>query len=346
MISSKDLPPSTVPFFPNQFFKNQFHSKPQYPPKDTDLSEKVAIITGGNTGLGFEAATQLLSYKLGTLILAVRSNAKGEAAAIKLRTRYAKAKIDVWPLDMGSYESIQAFARRVDSQLPRLDMAILNAGVSKLEFGTVPSTGHEETVQINYLSTVLLAVLLLPALKSKSPPGIPGRLTIASAALTLVAKFPNRHESPLLPSFDDPKYWDPNDQYCSSKLLMHLFVWKLVDYVSADDVIVNLADPGFVKGTELGRDVSGGQRVGLAVFASLTGRSKKHGASTYIDAVLNKGKDSHGGFIMSWQIHPFPTFLYTPEGQQVIERLWSETLAEFEFANVRGILESMKENSI
>ncbi|KAI1452421.1 NAD(P)-binding protein [Annulohypoxylon moriforme] len=344
MVSSKELPPSTVPFFPNQFFRNQFRSKPQYPPPNTNLSEKVAIISGGNTGLGFEAATQLLSFKLGTLILAVRSTAKGEAAASKLRARYPKATIHVWKLDMSSYDSIQEFAGRVNTQLPRLDMVILNAGVSKLEFGTVSSTGHEETVQINYLSTALLAILLLPALKSKSPPGIPGRLTIVSAALTLVAKFPNRDESPLLPSFDNPKYWDPNDQYCSSKLLMHLFLWKLVDYISADDVIVNLADPGFVKGTELARDVSGGQRVGLSIFASLTGRNKKHGASTYVDAVVNKGKESHGGFIMSWQIHPYPTLLYTSEGQQITERLWDETLAEFEFANVRGIIESMKGN--
>ncbi|KAI1087247.1 NAD(P)-binding protein [Rostrohypoxylon terebratum] len=344
MVSSKELPPSIVPFFPNQFFKNQFRSKPQYPPPGTNLSEKVAIITGGNTGLGFEAATQLLSFKLGTLVLAVRSTAKGEAAAAKLRQKFPKSTINAWKLDMSSYDSIQEFVGRVNTQLPRLDMAILNAGVSKLEFGTVPGTGHEETVQINYLSTALLGILLLPALKSKSPPGTPGRLTIVSAALTLVAKFPNRDENPLLPSFDNPKYWDPNDQYCSSKLLMHLFLWKLVDYVSADDVIVNLADPGFVKGTELARDVSGGQRVGLSIFASLTGRNKKHGASTYVDAVVNKGKDSHGGFIMSWQIHPYPTLLYTSEGQQITERLWNETLAEFEFANARGIIESMKGN--
>ncbi|KAI1149270.1 NAD(P)-binding protein [Nemania diffusa] len=341
MATSKEMAPSTVPFFPNQFFRNQFRTKPVYPPKGTNLSEKVAIITGANTGIGLEAAVQLLALGLGTLILAVRSKAKGDAAAGPLRRQYPKSRIEVWILDMASYDSIQEFARLVESKLTRLDIVILNAGLSRLKYGTVPSTGHEETVQVNYISTVLLAVLLLPSLKAKAV-GRPGHLSIVSAALTLVAKFPNRTAMPILPSFDNEKSFDPNESYCSSKLLMHFFYWKLVEYVSSNDVIVNLADPGFVKGTALSRDASGGVKVGFAIFAALTGRNKQHGASTLVDAVVNKGKESHGGFLMSWQVHPYPELLYTSEGQKLIEQVWEETLAELEFANIRGIIESMK----
>ena len=304
MAGSKDLKPSTTRFFPNVFFHNQFRAKPTWPSPNTNLSDKVVIITGGNAGLGLEAASQLLSFKLLHLILAVRSTRKGEVAAKQLQSQQPKAKIEVWPLDMSSMDSCQVFARRVESDLSRLDMVVLNAGVRKLTFETVPTTGHEESIQINYLSTMLLAILLLPILKSKSPPGIAGRLTISNAALSLAAKFPNRDEVPLLPSFDNPKYFDAIDRYNSSKVLAHMFLWKLVDYVSADDVIVNLPDPGFVKGTDLTRDARGGQKVAAALFGALTGRTKKDGASTYLDALLNQGKDSHGCFIMSWQIHP------------------------------------------
>lgn len=304
MAGSKDLQPSTAKFFPNVFFYNQFLAKPEWPSQSTNLSDKVAIITGGNAGLGLEAANQLLSFRLSRLILAVRSSKKGEAAAQQLLSQYPKARVDVWSLDMSSYDSIQAFARRVETDLIRLDMVVLNAGVRKLSFSTDPSTGHEETVQINYLSTVLLSILLLPSLKSKSPSGSAGRLTIVNAALSLAAKFPNRDEVPLLRSFDDPKYFDAIDRYNSSKVLSHMFLWKLVDYVSADDVIVNLPDPGFVKGTDLTRDATGGQKVAAAFFGAMTGRTKRDGASTYLDALLNKGKESHGCFVMSWQIHP------------------------------------------
>ena len=304
MVGSKDMEPSTVPFFPKVFYHNQFKAKPEWPSEETNLSEHVAIITGSNAGLGLEAANQLLSFRLSHLILAVRSSQRGEKAATQLRSQHSNAKIEVWVLDMSSYDSIHAFVRRVEIDLSRLDMVILNAGVQKMSFGKDRGTGHEETIQINYLSTVLLSILLLPALKSKSPSGTAGRLSIVNAALSLAAKFPNRKEVPLLPSFDDPKYFDAVNHYVSSKVLAHMFVWKLVDYVSANDVIVNLPDPSFVKGTSLTRDANGGQKVAVALFGAITGRTKKVGASTYLDALLNKGPESHGCFIMSWHIHP------------------------------------------
>ncbi|RYP02082.1 hypothetical protein DL764_005963 [Monosporascus ibericus] len=304
MVGSKDLEPSNAPFFPNVFFHNQFRAKPQPLPQTTNLSGRVVIITGGNTGLGFEASRQLLSFKLSHLILAVRSLSKGEAAASQLRAQHKGANIEVWQLDMSSYDSIRAFTRRVQEQLSRLDIVILNAGVRKHAFETVRSTGHEEAIQINYLSTAFLTILLLPILKSKSPAGVPGHLMIAGAALALAAKFPNQDADPLLPSFDNPKTFDPIDRYNTSKLLMHMFLWKLVDYVSADDVVVNVADPGFVKGTDLTREAKGGAKVGAVIFGAIAGRNKKDGASTYLDAVVNKGKESHGCFLMGWQIHP------------------------------------------
>lgn len=306
MATSKDLPPLDVPFFPNVFIKNQFCTKPQRPPKSTDLSGKVAIITGANTGLGYEAGRQMLELKLSHLILAVRSGAKGEAAAAKLRAKYPTARIEVMLLDMSRYDSIQDFARRVDSQLPRLDMVILNAGVFKFKYETVPSTGHEELLQVNYLSTVFLATLLLPVLKSKSPPGTPGRLTIVHAALSLVVPLPttNGHKT-LLGGIDDPKYFVADKQYNLSKVLAQMFAYKLVDYVSADDVIVNLVCPGYVKGTDLGRNVHVLLKPLGAAFGAVFGRNVTDGASTYLDAAFVKGKESHGSFLMSWKVTPY-----------------------------------------
>ncbi|KAF4632198.1 hypothetical protein G7Y89_g5923 [Cudoniella acicularis] len=223
MVGSKDLQPSTTPFFPNVFINNQFRAKPQWPAPNTNLAGQTAIITGGNTGLGYEAAVQLLGLKLSHLILAVRSPEKGEAAAANLRKSHPKASIEVWQLDMCSYDSILGFARRVERRLSRIDIVLLNAGVGRLTFNKVKSTGHEEVLQVNYLSTVLLAILLLPILKTKGSPGRqPAHLTIVSAALTLAAKFPNRDTNPLLPSFDNPETFDPREHYNSSKLLAHI----------------------------------------------------------------------------------------------------------------------------
>lgn len=304
MVGSKDLQPSHISFG-KVFYNNQFREHPVGPSPGTNLSGKTAIITGGNTGLGYEAALQLLDLKLSKLILAVRSLERGEAAAAKLRKLHPNAIVEVWQLDMCSYPSVLAFASRVDSQLSRIDIALLNAGGMRLEFTLNKSTGHEWTMQVNYLSTMLLALLLLPILKAKGKTdGSPARLTIVSAALTLAAKFPNKNAIPLLTSFDDPKNFDQQETYNSSKLLAHMFLWKLVDYVSADDVIVNLADPAWCKGTELTRDIKGA-RMKLAFKAfGMLGRTPEVGASCFVDAIVNHGKESQGCFLMSWKIHP------------------------------------------
>lgn len=308
MVGSKDLQPSKLPFFglvsENIFFNNQFKAKPHWPSPNTNLSGQTAIVTGSNVGLGYQAALQLLGLKLSHLILAVRSPERGEAAASKLRQLHPKASIEVWILDMSSYPSIQDFARRVESGLTRLDIVILNAGVMKQKFGTTKATGHEETFQINYLSTTLLLLLLLPILKAKRlPNGPPAHLTIASAALSLIAKFPQKAAFPLFPALDNPKTYSA-ENYNTSKLLCQMFLWNLVDYVSADDVIVNLADPAWCKGTELNRDAdSAGFKVATKVFG-LMGRTQEVGASCFVDAVVNQGKESHGCFLMSWEAFP------------------------------------------
>ena len=109
MVGSKDLAPSTTPFFPNTYFHNQYVAKPTWPPESTDLSGQTAIITGSNVGLGYEASLQLLGLKLTNLILAVRSIEKGEKAASEMRLLHPKANIEVWPIDLTSYDSVQAF---------------------------------------------------------------------------------------------------------------------------------------------------------------------------------------------------------------------------------------------
>ena len=147
-MASKNLPPRTESFFPTIFYKTQFCERQAGLPPGLTLASKVAIITGANAGLGYEAARQLLGLGLSHLIMAVRSPEKGEVAAAKLRQYAPEAKLEVWKLDMCSYASIQQFAERVGRELTRLDFAILNAGLVKAGFELVGETGHEESMQV------------------------------------------------------------------------------------------------------------------------------------------------------------------------------------------------------
>jgi NAD(P)-dependent dehydrogenase (short-subunit alcohol dehydrogenase family) len=191
---------------------------------------------------------------------------------------------------MCSYDSIQTFVERVKSELLRLDIAILNAGRLKDEFELVPSTGHKESLQVNYLSTILLATLLPPILKSKSPQGTPGRLSIVTSGTTLFTKLSNSQQSPLLKSFDDIMTAPAPgiETYGAAKLLCHMFIFKLVDYVSADDMVVNLVDPGMTRGTGLNRDVPKIRAVLVVPMLVPISRKVTDGASAYLDATGKK----------------------------------------------------------
>ncbi|KAI1623741.1 hypothetical protein EDD37DRAFT_438384 [Exophiala viscosa] len=305
-VASKDMPSLPENFFP-VFIKNQFRTTIPLPTKDKYPSVKgqCAIITGSNTGLGYEASRQLLSLGLSHLVMGVRSLAKGNAAASKIRAANPSAKIDVWALDMESYDSIQAFVRKCNDDLPRIDMVILNAGMGAMKFNAVPATGHEMTVQVNHISTSLLTILLLPVLTKKSKSNSAARppvLTVVNSATAHLCKLPNKDSRPLLASFDDPSNFDANERYGASKLLCQLFIVKLADLVDPNNVIINMVDPGLTKGTELAREVPGFVAPILKLGMAIVGRRLDRAAATYIDAVLGHGMETHGCFLMNEEI--------------------------------------------
>lgn len=160
----------------------------------------------------------------------------------------------------------------------------------------------------NYLSTVLLGILLLPHLRNKRAPGQgAGKLTMVNSGLSLTGKLPlnpKKPQQPLLASFDDKEKFSNTTWYNTSKSLMHLFLWKLSDFVFADAVVVNIVDPGYVKGTESVSNMPKITALAAKSFAAVTGRTVQVGASTYVDAVAVKGKESHCCFLTSWRIHP------------------------------------------
>jgi len=130
---------------------------------------------------------------------------------------------------------------------------------------------------------------------------------MVNSGLSLTGKLPldpNRAELPILQSFDKPEKFSNTTWYNTSKTLMHLFLWKLADFVSADDVVVNIVDPGYVKGTESVSKMPTVTALVAKSFAAVTGRTVEVGASTYVDAVAVKGKESHCCFLTSWRVHP------------------------------------------
>jgi NAD(P)-dependent dehydrogenase (short-subunit alcohol dehydrogenase family) len=340
-MASITLPP--IESFLKHFIKSQFRTTYHPPPASTNLTGQTGIITGSNTGIGLEAAKLFLDLQISHLIIAVRSIENGEIAASNLRKAHPKAQIDVWALDMLSYDSIHAFVKQC-SKLPRLDVVILNAGVANAKFEINPSTKHEKTFQVNYISTTLLAVLLLPILKAKSPPNVPGRLTIVASAMGWSAALPNRNTVPIFPTFDDPTGWNlasSSERYSASKLMVLMLVLRLGNLISSEDVIINAVEPGLVGGTGLQRSAPGLLQAVIKILNSLVARTTQQGAWFYADASLVKGKETHGSFVVNWEIYPYAKIMYTEEGRRLSDQIWKETMEELQFAGVKEILGEM-----
>lgn len=304
MVASKDLPPMTSGFA-SMFIKNQFRTTLPGTPPNTSLTGKTAIITGSNTGLGFESAKQFLRLGLSHLIVGVRSLERGKAALAQMREETkSQAKIDVWVVDMEDYQSIQQFANRCQAELARIDIVILNAGLFPRQKLSRSPNGHEKSLQVNYLGTVLLTVLLLPVLRSKKIDSTVPRITVVNMVLATLSKLPELKDRPLLKVLDLEDNWDAPNRYNVTKLLVQLFLVKLCNMVDPNDVVINMVEPGFTKGTDLSRGFTGVVGAMSSLFKKIAARPVELAATTYIDAAVVKGNDSHGCFLMNCEVTP------------------------------------------
>lgn len=241
------------------------------------------------------------------LIIAVRSVSRGENAAriIKSRCAPSTCDIDVWELDMATYSSVRSFAERVGRELGRLDIVVLNAGVFMPSLST-SEHGWEETLQINTLSTTLLALLLLPHLRrlravDRATAPI---LEIVSSGLhrrtNLLTPEQQQTDAGLLDLFNPLQPYNGNKQYAVSKLFLMCALPVLADKGNSEAVsqvrVVSVC-PGACS-TQLAR----GYNSWFASFAKwLAGllflRSAEAGSRTLVSGAL-LGAEAQGGF---WQ---------------------------------------------
>ena len=266
------------------------HPQP-IPPQN--LSGQTVLVTGSNVGIGLAATRLLMDFRVSRVIMAVRTPSKGEEAKADLLRAHPNCSVEVWALDMDSYDSVMAFGKRAQG-LDRLDIVLLNAGVKKQEWEQNKVTGHETTIQVNYLSTALLSLLLLPPLKATAAKfGKPSRVTITSSEVHMWTPFKERTAPKILDELDDKATWGNPDRYNVSKLLNVLWTRELASKVSPKEIIVNTVNPGLVK-SSLHRENSNGAE---KKFTEFFGRTTEEGARTLVDAAVIQGPPTHGGYM-------------------------------------------------
>jgi len=203
---------------------------------------RLAVVTGANTGLGFETA-QVLAARGASVVLAVRDAEKGKAAAARIAGTAPGANVTVQPLDLTSLDSIRAAAAELRARHPRIDLLINNAGVMFPPKQTTDD-GFELQLGTNHLGHFALTGLLLEQMLP-----VPGSrvVTVSSLAHRIRARI----------NFDDlhgERSYRRVAAYSQSKLANLMFTYELQHRLSgAGTTIAVAAHPGLA-GTELTRN--------------------------------------------------------------------------------------------
>jgi NAD(P)-dependent dehydrogenase (short-subunit alcohol dehydrogenase family) len=196
----------------------------------SNSSERIALITGANRGIGLETARQLAGRGF-HVIIAARSQSKGQKAVEQIQA--AEGQSTFLSLDVGSSDSIQQAAGRFATITDHLDVHINNAGIypdEGVNILTIPRKQMVETLQTNTFGPLEVTQAFMPYLRGSRAPRI---INVSSGYGELNGL-----------SADVPSY-------CLSKLALNGLTIMLADALRSDRIAVNSACPGWVR-TDMG----------------------------------------------------------------------------------------------
>ena len=235
---------------------------------------KTVVITGGNAGLGFQAALALAKRGDWHVVMACRNPTAGATAAVELARR-SKGSAEALSLDLASLASVRAFSDQLAATVatrPPLHALICNAGTQTVSGVTLTADGFESTFGVNHLGHFLLANVVTPLLIR------PARVVFVSSGTHDPADFGSRAmgmNPPRLRPAREMAYPDEDpgpipataqgrgrEAYSTSKLCNLLTANEFARRMAStgDPVTFNSYDPGMMPGTGLARDATRVQR--------------------------------------------------------------------------------------
>lgn len=179
-----------------------------------DQTGKLAIVTGANSGTGFETA-KALSARGAEVVIATRSADRAEAAILAIRRAQPQGRLRFEPLDLASQASVAAFADRLLAEGRPIDILVNNAGVMALPQRTVTADGFETQLATNYLGHFALTARLLPLLRR------------GQARVVQLSSIVHRHGRIQLDDLQFEAAYKPWPAYAQSKLAMLMFALEL-----------------------------------------------------------------------------------------------------------------------
>ncbi|EAQ85932.1 hypothetical protein CHGG_07184 [Chaetomium globosum CBS 148.51] len=300
------------------------------PVPTTSYAGRTVIVTGANGGLGLEAARHFARLGAARLILACRRTERGEAAKADIEQSLLATStppvIEVWPLDLCSFDSVRAFCRRADG---RAGQAGCVAGeCAMLTLNTRMAERYEMQVTTNVISTFLLVLMLLPVMKRTAARcNVEPAVTVVASEAHLFTRFVEQDLPNIFESFRPGGAM--HDRYGTTKLLDILIVQELaarLDAASAgaSPVVVNTANPGLCM-SELFRDLFSFAQFMLGFALLFFGRTAEQGSRAFTSAIAG-GRESHGKYMDGGRVETTSRFVMSEKGKMVQKKVWDELM--------------------
>eukprot|EP00877_Chromochloris_zofingiensis_P008471 jgi/Chrzof1/3878/Cz13g11320.t1 len=224
---------------------------------------QVFLVTGGNSGLGYQSALELARHHK-VVVIGARNQQRLDLAVQSIKDATGNKSVLGYPLDLGSLSGVQKFAQAIKKEYPRIDGLILNAGIVAGGFAW-SLDGLESTFATNHLGHFYLTELLLPNLTPTA------RIVVTSSgthdpeqksglrALGVPLPKWNHPDDIAMPkaclNTQAPKYFSTRQAYSNSKLANVYFTYHLADLFKSQgsQQTVVAYDPGFCSDTSIAR---------------------------------------------------------------------------------------------
>ncbi|XP_032423683.1 dehydrogenase/reductase SDR family member on chromosome X-like isoform X1 [Xiphophorus hellerii] len=269
---------------------DQLLNKPLKLPVMPRQDGKVAIVTGGGRGIGYEVVRHLA--RLGAhVIIGGRDEQRGLAAIKRICEEDKQARVEFEKLDLASLQSIQQFADSFKKRNLPLNILVNNAGVMLVPEGRTED-GFEQHFGVNYLGHFLLTWLLLDALKDSGKSGHVSCVVNVSSSAHSIGEI-------RLNDLNSCQHYSPHAAYCSSKLAQVLFSSHLHQEMQREGcpVVSCAVDPGMVD-TALYKHLCTPLHLARSLIARILFRTPAEGAATVLSATFSPAldEDSGGGY--------------------------------------------------
>ena len=280
-----------------------------------DLSNKIMVVTGANSGIGFEAALDF-ARRGATVAIVCRNEQRGQAAVEELQRRSRNKQVSLYLADFSLLKSVAEAAARLRRDFPRIDVLCNNAGAANAR-RQVTAEGFELTFAANHLGGFLLTRMLMPSLLAAAQRG--------EARIVFTSSY-GHNSGPLdFGDLDFEKNYGGLKAYGRSKLMNLLTARELHRRYRQQNIIASSFHPGAVRTPIWSKGGAMGRLLGLVLYPFMV--SVQQGADTLIWLASSpQAANADGNYFVKRRRGRVASFAT----DAAAERLWDESVKRVE----------------